>query len=260
MKVRRPKVDRRMRAEGRRPKPELGDLRSGSQWEGLPQSGAEDATGEEIGPLFAPCALPGGYVRLLASPLGFRGSAFSRPSTFGLRTLVFANWLLATHSLFAAATNPPAADEIPALRPPHAEIPATFWEQHSLAVIVVGVLVLVGGAAAAWFLTRPKPAVVIPPEILARKALELLRQQPEDGLLLSRVSQVLHQYVTAAFNLPPEELTTAEFCREIAGHAQIGPELAAAVSDFLRQCDRQKFSPPPAARSARRSRARNQFD
>ena len=49
--------------------------------------------------------------------------------------------------------------------------------------------------------------------------------RPEDGALLSQVSQILRHYVVAAFDLPPGELTTAEFCRAIAGHARIGPEL-----------------------------------
>jgi hypothetical protein len=86
--------------------------------------------------------------------------------------------------------------------------------------------------------------MIVPPDVQARQALEPLRRQPEDGLLLSRVSQVLRHYVAAAFNLPLGELTTAEFCRAIAGHAQIGPDLSAALSDFLRLCDQDKFSPP----------------
>ncbi len=101
--------------------------------------------------------------------------------------------------------------------------------------------------AAVWFLTRPKPPVVVPPEVQARQALEPLRQQPEDGALLSQVSQILRHYVTAAFHLPPGELTTTEFCRAIAGHERVGPELSAALSDFLRQCDQRKFSLPAPA-------------
>jgi len=139
-------------------------------------------------------------------------------------------------------------DDIPPLRPPHAEIPPTFWEQYGLLVIVFGVLVLGLVCAAAWFLTRPKPPMIVPPEVQARQALETLRRQPEDGALLSRVSQILRRYVAAAFDLPPGELTTAEFCRAIAGHGQIGPELSAALSEFLRQCDQRKFAPSaPAA-------------
>jgi len=153
-------------------------------------------------------------------------------------------WLLAAQPIFAAATNTPANDEIPPLRPPHAEIPATFWDQYSAWVILAGFLVIVLVGAAIWFFTRPKPPVVVPPEVLARKALEPLRQQAEDGALLSRVSQILRHYVAAAFDLPPDELTTAEFCAAITRHPSIGLELSAALSAFLRLCDQDKFSPP----------------
>jgi hypothetical protein len=94
---------------------------------------------------------------------------------------------------------------------------------------------------------RSKPPVIVPPEVQARQALEPLRQQPEDGALLSRVSQILRHYVTATFDLPPGELTTTEFCVAIAGHAQIGLELSVTLSEFLRQCDQRKFSLPPPA-------------
>ena len=144
----------------------------------------------------------------------------------------------------ASLTSP---DDIPPLRPPHAEIPPTFWEQYSLWVILFGVLLLGLVCAAAWLMTRSKPPVVVPPEVQARQALEPLRQQPEDGALLSRVSRILRRYVIAAFGLPPGELTTTEFCRAIAGHDQIGPDLSVVLSEFLRQCDQRKFSPPTPA-------------
>jgi hypothetical protein len=110
-------------------------------------------------------------------------------------------------------------------------------------VILFGLLLLVLVCAAAWFVTRPKPLAIVPTEVKARQALEPLRRQPEDGALLSRVSQILRHYVAAAFNLPPGELTTAEFCRAVTGHTQIGPDLSAALSEFLRLCDQDKFSP-----------------
>ena len=178
---------------------------------------------------------------------GFRISAFLRVSGFGLRILAAALSLLFAQSLFAADTNPATNSEIPALRPPHAELAPTYWEQHGVAVVVCVVLFLALVGVAIWYLTRPKPPVVIPPEVLARKALEPLGQRAEDGALLSQVSHILHQYVTAAFNLPPEELTTAEFCRAIAGHEQVGADLSAALSEFLQKCDQRKFSPPAPA-------------
>ena len=176
-----------------------------------------------------------------------RASGCGPSSAFFILSSALTLWLRAAQSSFAAATNAPSPDEIPALRPPHAEMPPAFWEQHGLWVILVGVLLLALVGAAAWFVLRPKPLAVVPPEIQARQALEPLRPQPEDGPLLSRVSQVLRHYVTAAFDLPPGELTTAEFCRAMTGHAPIGTELAAALGEFLRQCDQRKFAPPVPA-------------
>jgi hypothetical protein len=170
-----------------------------------------------------------------------------RPSRFGSWTLDFGLWTLpfaASLSSFAAATNAAAPDEIPKLRPPHSEIPPGFWEQYGLWIMLLGGVLLVMAGIAVWLLTRPKPPVVVPPQVRARQTLELLRHRPEDGVLLSRVSQILHQYLIAAFHLPPGERTTAEFSREIADHPRIGSELAANLGQFLRMCDQDKFSPP----------------
>jgi hypothetical protein len=166
---------------------------------------------------------------------------------FGIWISFAALALLVPRLAFAADTNSLDPDAIPPLRPAHAELPPSFWDQYRLWVILAAVLLLVLVCVAAWFLTRPKPPVIVPPEVQARQALEPLGQQPENGALLSRVSQILRHYMTAAFSLPPGELTTAEFCRAIAGQGPIGPELSAALGDFLRQCDQRKFSPPPPA-------------
>jgi len=120
------------------------------------------------------------------------------------------------------------------------------------------ILLLALVSAAAWFLTRPKPPVVVPPDVQARLALEPLRQQPEDGVLLSRVSQILRHYVGAAFDLPPGELTTAEFCHAIDGHTQIGPSSpprSASSSANATSASSPLPCPPAAQRDGPRSQA-----
>ena len=146
-----------------------------------------------------------------------------------------------------AQTNSNALEEIPPLRPPRAEIPPTFWELHHNWVIAAGVAVCILIFLAAWLLTRPKPVVPVPPDVQARAALERLRSQPENGAVLSAVSQTLRHYFTAVFSLPSHEYTTTEFCRAIQGHDQVGPELATALTEFLRHCDNRKFAPPAPA-------------
>ena len=213
-----------------------GHLKSSLQ---CPKSEEQSACGTRP-PATAAAGTPTGYTKFL---FGFRISAFFRPSDFGLRISTPALWLLIPALPLLAAT-PTSPDAIPPLRPPYAEMPPTFWDQYSLWVILFGVLLLALVCAVAWVLTRPKQPMVVPPEVQARQALEPLRQQPEEGVLLSRVSQILRHYVAAAFDLPPGELTTTEFCGAIAGHAPIGPELSAALNEFLRECDQRKFSPP----------------
>jgi hypothetical protein len=176
-----------------------------------------------------------------------RISVFPRVSDFGLRILLFTLTLVAAQPIYAIVWKRPAADDIPRLRPPQAEIPPTFWEQHSLSVVILVVLGLAVIGLVIWMLVRPKPPVIVPPEVVARRALEPLRQQPENGLLLSQVSQILRRYVTAAFHLPPGELTTADFIRAITEQGKAGPELSGALREFLRQCDQRKFSPPAPA-------------
>jgi hypothetical protein len=181
----------------------------------------------------------------LLSVFGVRPSAFFRFSAFGLRFCVTVGLLLSVSLL--AATNDPALEEgVPALpQPPRPEIPPTVWEQYGFWIVISGALLLLLLAVAVWWLMRPKPPVIELPAVRARHELEPLRQQPENGAVLSRVSQVLRHYFAGAFNLPQQELTTTEFCRVIAGSEQVGPELSAGMGDFLRECDRRKFAALP---------------
>ena len=139
-------------------------------------------------------------------------------------------------------TNASGTNALPALLPPYGELPPTFWEQHATSIVVAGLGMIALAASGLWLIFRPKPKIIIPPEVQARQALGILRQQPEDGVVLSRVSQVVRNYFIAAFQLAPGEFTTAEFCRALSGHEQIGAELSTAVAGFLRDCDDQKFS------------------
>lgn len=165
---------------------------------------------------------------------------------FGFWTTVALCFFFATR-LFAA-TNLIAPDDIPPLRPARGELAPTYWEQHGAWPFVPGGLGVLVAAAVLWLLLRPRPSAPVPPAIAAHQALDPLANQPENGVVLSRISQVVRRYFSAAFAFPPGELTTAEFSRELEGRQQVGAALSIAVNAFLRECDRRKFapSPPPA--------------
>lgn len=148
------------------------------------------------------------------------------------------SFLLLPLAVIAADTN-----ALPSLAPAYGQIPPSFWDQHGTAIIIGSLALLAVVSVIVWKLLQPRPPVVMPPELLARLALTRLQGQPEDGKILSEVSQILRQYMTTAFQLPAGELTTAEFYLALADSNQISIELGEAISRFLRECDERKFSP-----------------
>jgi hypothetical protein len=139
------------------------------------------------------------------------------------------------------------SNAVPALIPAYAELPMTFWERHGTFVIIGVIAFFILAAFAVWKRWQPQPPVILPPETVARAALQKLLPAAENGKVLSEVSQILRRYVIAAFGLPAAEMTTKEFCAVISGHEKIGAELAGKISGLLHVCDRDKFSPKSVA-------------
>jgi len=146
-------------------------------------------------------------------------------------------------AFFAQSAFSQTTNALPQLSPAYPEMPPAFWEQQGTTVLVAGITLITLAFLILWKLFQPKPAVIQPPEIVAREALAKLPRQPEDGKHLSEVSHILRRYVIGAFKLPPGEFTTAEFSAALAGSEKIGAELAQTISNFLRECDERKFSP-----------------
>ena len=151
---------------------------------------------------------------------------------------IIASFLLLPFAAFAAGTN-----DQPALIPPYAEIPPTFWEQHKIVIIIGGLFFILAQSFMLWkFLMRLQPKIE-PVENLARAALSQLLNEPEDGKLLSEVARILRGYFGKQFQMPGEEATTAEFVAGLARNEQIPLALGQKVSSFLHECDVVKFSP-----------------
>lgn len=181
-----------------------------------------------------------------SSKFEIRNSKLAQMWKFGFQIRVSALALtFFAHRAFCATNISAGRDELAKLRPPRAEIPPTVWESYSVWIVVGSLVFLALIGIIVWIVTRPKPPVIVPPEVRAKQALALLSSKPEDGLVLSQVSQILRHYVAEAFAFPPGELTTTEFCRVMANHDRIDLELGTAISEFLRQCDERKFMPTP---------------
>lgn len=127
------------------------------------------------------------------------------------------------------------------LAPAYGELPPTFWERYGVGILIItGVLVVAAGVVV-WRKLSPAPAPVVAPETIARGALAQLQHRPEDGKLLSEVSQILRRYAGAIFGFPGAEMTTTEFTATVAAGPGIDSQLAEALANFLRACDQGKF-------------------
>jgi len=131
---------------------------------------------------------------------------------------------------------------LPPLAPPRELMPPAFWEQHETALIVAAFALLASACLIIKLLLRPQPPVILPPELVARQALDRLQRLPEDGKIVSEISQILRRYVIAALEFPRGELTTTEFSAALAGNSKINPELVQSIVSFLSECDQWKFS------------------
>jgi len=99
--------------------------------------------------------------------------------------------------------------------------------------------------------SRKKKERKVPPEVDARAALKTFAGGAENGQAISEISRIVRRYFAAAFDLPRQELTTAEFARATLACESIGSDLAERLEKFLRECDQRKFAlentaPPPS--------------
>ena len=147
-----------------------------------------------------------------------------------------------------------SSNELPALAPSYPELPPTFLErqqdlvkQHGLATLVIASALTALVVGFVWQIFKPRQRPGPLPETIARHALAKLQNRPEDGMLLSEVSQILRRCVGIVYALPGGEMTTAEFCDAVARNEKINPEVSKAISSFLRECDVRKFSPANSA-------------
>lgn len=136
---------------------------------------------------------------------------------------------------------PARQEDIPALLPPHPEIPPGAWEQYWF-WFAAGAVLLVIVPIAFFSLRRSRPSPPRPLDELAREELSRLRNEPETGAVLSRISRGLRIYLAAAFSMPGDEFTTPEFVSRLESIPCVDSELKSQIGAFLRRCDELKFS------------------
>jgi hypothetical protein len=124
-----------------------------------------------------------------------------------------------------------------------AELPPTFWERHALGIGVYSVQAVLLLAFISWLVFKRRRPSVVPIEAQTRAELEALRAAPITGETLSRMSRCVRRYFVAAFQLPPREYTTADFCTTLERQSQLGAGLAEETAAFLRETDVRKFAP-----------------
>jgi hypothetical protein len=151
--------------------------------------------------------------------------------------------LLALFLLWPTVGSAQFTEEIPPLQPIRAELPPTFWEQHALGIVVYSVQAVLVLAFILWLVFKRRRPVMVPIETQTRRELEALRAAPVTGETLSRISRCLRRYFGAAFQLPPGEHTTTDFCAMLEQQSHIGSGLAEETADFLRETDVAKFAP-----------------
>jgi hypothetical protein len=137
------------------------------------------------------------------------------------------------------------------LRPPLPEIPPSFWEANRSYIVGAAVALLAGFSAGAFLWARPRRPVEVPPAVVAKSELQSLRDRPENGATLSRISHTVRSYLQAAFHLGHGEMTTTEVSRALQQRPEAGSELAQAAHEFLLDCDVRKFAPIPPSHPGR---------
>lgn len=142
----------------------------------------------------------------------------------------------------AQGTNGPRIGNV-SLHPPHPEIPPGIWEQHWPWIIgAVVLMALIATAAVHWLRKEPLP-VVEPIESRTRRELVMLVNHAPSAQTLSNVTRCLRVYLSGAFGLPPEELTTSELHQAIESNGMLEAELKSRLIQWFSEADQLKFAP-----------------
>ena len=133
------------------------------------------------------------------------------------------------------------SEEIPDLRPPRPELPASAEGDKRMPWLLGGVGLAI---IAVWFCWPRRKAVVAstPPFDIAQRELNALRAHSSLATPAA-VSAIVRRYAVAAFDLPGSGVTAEEVASELVLRRSCPSELANAAWQFLAECDVAKFAP-----------------
>ena len=162
-----------------------------------------------------------------------------------------ATLLAGSMALAQTNTEPNLEDQIiPPLRPARGEIVPGFWEQYWW----VAILVLLAASAASLLvwrqLSKPDEIEAPPPRETARKALEMLKAEPENSQTLSELVRVVRRYFVDTFSLTQTELTSRQLGEVLRDHDHVDGEVVAAAIRLLETCERRQFDPRQAIQTS----------
>jgi hypothetical protein len=141
----------------------------------------------------------------------------------------------------AAAVTAPAGD-IRDIRGPKGILPFWLWP----AVVAGGVLLAIGGYAAWRWARRQRLPRPLEPFEIALQRLEEVRQLLNPGSVREfsiAISDIVREYIEAAFKVTATHRTTEEFLHDLLGTSNAS--LAAhrnLLAEFLHHCDMAKFA------------------
>ncbi len=134
-------------------------------------------------------------------------------------------------------------NELPVLAPAHGLLPTeVFPWSHLILVAVLGIVAALALAVLVRWRMRKRHTPEPDPAAAAAKALAAWLDSPEDKSLLAGVMQILRQYVTARFHLPPGEWMVRDLSHHLASSASLEKDSHMEFSQLMEECATRVYS------------------
>lgn len=155
----------------------------------------------------------------------------------------------ATTATPPAPTGPDAEEIVRALtgaeplQPPRDITRTGYWQANGYWLIpTIGALLIAAAAIGYGLYRRRKRPVVLSPQLLALRDIDLAHAHGDDKLFAIAVSDAVRGYLEARFRLRAPEQTTEEFLQEARHSTHLPPAAVDSLAHLLELCDLAKFA------------------